>query len=158
MNVSLPDELRSFVDQEVDEGGYGSTSEYVRALVRRDQDRHQLRTLLSDGASSGPFDYDDSRQTTFRAPSSTYAPEQARTSRPDSSTLLKPPLCTSVEIHTEVPCGSHTSSTSPQLGALALPRFPYLIFYLERKDGIDIWRILLTRRDLPTKLADSDDQ
>ena len=57
MNVSLPDELRAFVDEQVDEGGYGSTSEYVRALIRRDQERLRLRQLLLEGAASpsGPL-------------------------------------------------------------------------------------------------------
>ena len=32
MNVSLPDELKSYVDEQVGDGGYGSTSEYVRDL------------------------------------------------------------------------------------------------------------------------------
>ncbi len=54
MNVSLPDELKSFVERRVDHGGYGSTSEYVRDLIRRDRDREQLRGLLLDGASSAP--------------------------------------------------------------------------------------------------------
>ena len=54
MNVSLPDELRTFVDEQVDEGRYGSTSEYVRALIRRDQDRHRLRALILEGAASAP--------------------------------------------------------------------------------------------------------
>jgi antitoxin ParD1/3/4 len=54
MNVSLPDELRSFVEEQVDEGGYGSTSEYVRALIRRDHDRQHLRKVLFEGASSAP--------------------------------------------------------------------------------------------------------
>jgi len=54
MNVSLPDSLRSFVDEQVDRGAYGSTSEYVRALIRRDQERQALRSLLLDGAASGP--------------------------------------------------------------------------------------------------------
>jgi antitoxin ParD1/3/4 len=52
--VSLPDELKSFVDDRVDDGGYGSTSEYVRDLIRRDQDRDRLRRLLLDGAGSPP--------------------------------------------------------------------------------------------------------
>lgn len=52
MNVSLPDELKSFVDAQVDQGGYGSTSEFVRDLIRREQDRQRLRGLLLDGASS----------------------------------------------------------------------------------------------------------
>jgi antitoxin ParD1/3/4 len=54
MNVSLPEELRSFVDEQVDEGHYGSTSEYVRALIRRDKDRQQLRGLLLAGLGSEP--------------------------------------------------------------------------------------------------------
>ena len=52
MNVSLPDELKSYVDKQVGDGGYGSTSEYVRELIRRDKDRQQLRTILLDGAAS----------------------------------------------------------------------------------------------------------
>ena len=52
MNISLPDDLRTFVDHRVDDGGYGSTSEYVRDLIRRDHDRQHLRRLLLDGAGS----------------------------------------------------------------------------------------------------------
>jgi antitoxin ParD1/3/4 len=54
MNVSLPDELKSFVDDRVDHGGFGSTSEYIRDLIRRDQEREKLRHLLLDGAVSSP--------------------------------------------------------------------------------------------------------
>jgi antitoxin ParD1/3/4 len=54
MNVSLPAELRTFVDEQVEAGRYGSTSEYVRELIRRDHDRRQLRGLLLDGAASAP--------------------------------------------------------------------------------------------------------
>lgn len=53
MNVSLPDELKSYVDDQVGGGAYGSTSEYIRDLIRRDKDRQQLRGLLLDGATSG---------------------------------------------------------------------------------------------------------
>ena len=52
MNVSLPDELKSYVDDQVGGGAYGSTSEYVRDLIRRDMDRQQLRRLLLAGAVS----------------------------------------------------------------------------------------------------------
>ena len=57
MNVSLPAELKAFVDAQVERGGYGSTSEFVRDLIRREQDRQALRALLLDGASSpaGPI-------------------------------------------------------------------------------------------------------
>ena len=52
MNVSLPAELKAFADGQVNGGRYGSASEYVRELIRRDQDRSQLRELLLEGAAS----------------------------------------------------------------------------------------------------------
>jgi antitoxin ParD1/3/4 len=52
MNISLPDSLKDFVDEQVDQRGYGSISEYVRELIRKEQDRLQLRSLLLAGASS----------------------------------------------------------------------------------------------------------
>ncbi|TAM52528.1 MAG: type II toxin-antitoxin system ParD family antitoxin [Paraburkholderia sp.] len=54
MNISLPDALKSFIDDQVTERGYGTCSEYVRELVRRDQQRQQLRALLLAGAASAP--------------------------------------------------------------------------------------------------------
>lgn len=54
MNISLPDALKSFVDEQVSQRGYGTSSEYVRELIRRDQDRQQLRGLLLEGAASAP--------------------------------------------------------------------------------------------------------
>lgn len=61
MNISLPDSLKEFVDHQVTTAGYGTSSEYVRELIRRDQDRLQLRSLLLAGAQSkptGPADAD----------------------------------------------------------------------------------------------------
>jgi antitoxin ParD1/3/4 len=54
MNISLPDTLKSFVDEQVNQGSYGTSSEYVRELIRKDQDRLQLRGLLLAGAASAP--------------------------------------------------------------------------------------------------------
>ncbi len=54
MNISLPDALKSFVDEQVAGRGYGTSSEYVRELIRKDQDRQRLRQLLLDGVSSPP--------------------------------------------------------------------------------------------------------
>ncbi|MBS3962810.1 MAG: type II toxin-antitoxin system ParD family antitoxin [Sandarakinorhabdus sp.] len=54
MNISLPDTLKSFVDQQVSTRGYGTSSEYVRELIRKDQDVQKLRGLLLEGAASGP--------------------------------------------------------------------------------------------------------
>jgi antitoxin ParD1/3/4 len=52
MNISLPETLKAFVDDQVTEGGYSTSSEYVRELIRRDQDRQQLKGLLMQGAKS----------------------------------------------------------------------------------------------------------
>ena len=54
MNISLPDALKAFVDEQVSQRGYGTSSEYVRELIRRDQERQQLRDLLLAGAASAP--------------------------------------------------------------------------------------------------------
>ena len=54
MNISLPEALKAFVDEQVASGGYGTSSEYIRELIRRDQDRQQLRRPLIAGASSEP--------------------------------------------------------------------------------------------------------
>lgn len=54
MNISLPDAMKAFVDEQVSERGYGTSSEYVRELIRRDQDRQHLRGLLLEGAASAP--------------------------------------------------------------------------------------------------------
>jgi antitoxin ParD1/3/4 len=54
MNISLPDALKDFVDEQVTQRGYGTSSEYVRELIRKDADRLQLRGLLLEGAASAP--------------------------------------------------------------------------------------------------------
>jgi len=54
MNISLPGSLKSFVDQQVSQRGYSTSSEYVRELIRKDQDRLQLRDLLLSGGTSAP--------------------------------------------------------------------------------------------------------
>lgn len=54
MNISLPETLKSFVDEQVAGRGYGTSSEYIRELIRKDQDRQKLRGVLLDGAASAP--------------------------------------------------------------------------------------------------------
>ena len=70
MHVSLPASLKSFVDEQVTGRGYGTCSEYVRALIRQDHDRQHLRRLLAqvlegaESAASRPADaayFDDLR-------------------------------------------------------------------------------------------------
>jgi len=56
MNISLPETMKSFVDELVQSGGYGTASEYIRELVRRDQKLRmeaRLETLLLEGLDSG---------------------------------------------------------------------------------------------------------
>ncbi|HTH79311.1 MAG TPA: type II toxin-antitoxin system ParD family antitoxin [Ramlibacter sp.] len=57
MSFALPDEMRSYIDLRVRSGEYGNTSEYMRDLVRRDQEeqaKKRLRELVEEGLRSGP--------------------------------------------------------------------------------------------------------
>ena len=54
MNISLPASLKAFIDKQVEERGYGTSSEYVRDLIRQEQDRQRLRELILEGAASPP--------------------------------------------------------------------------------------------------------
>ena len=54
MNSSLPDTLKSFVDEQVSQRGYGTSNGCVRRLIRKDQKRLQLRGLLLAGAACSP--------------------------------------------------------------------------------------------------------
>lgn len=42
----------------------------------------------------------------------------------------------------------------PGLRSRGLDRFPFRVFYLEREDVIDVWRVLDARRDIPAWLQD----
>lgn len=44
----------------------------------------------------------------------------------------------------------------PGLGAWSLKRYPYIIFYVELPDCIDVWRVLQAQRDIPVWLRPSD--
>lgn len=45
----------------------------------------------------------------------------------------------------------------PGLRSWPLKRFPHLVFYVERDDHIDVWRVLHGMRDLPAWLREDDD-
>lgn len=56
MSFALPESMRAYIDERVRTGGYGNTSEYLRELVRRDQEaqaRRRLRELVVEGLESG---------------------------------------------------------------------------------------------------------
>jgi antitoxin ParD1/3/4 len=53
MNVSLPDQLKGWAESRVAEGRYSSTSDYVRDLVRRDQETEEKRRALLAAIDEG---------------------------------------------------------------------------------------------------------
>ena len=42
----------------------------------------------------------------------------------------------------------------PDLRVRPLARFPFLVFYVVGDEFVDVWRILHTRRDIPTAMSD----
>jgi antitoxin ParD1/3/4 len=54
MNVSLPEPLKDWVEERVKTGRYANASDYVRDLIRRDQERRDaLVRALIEGEKSG---------------------------------------------------------------------------------------------------------
>ena len=60
MSFALPQTMRTYIDERVKSGSYGNTSEYLRDLIRRDQEAQlaqaalRLRALIEEGLASGP--------------------------------------------------------------------------------------------------------
>lgn len=57
MSFALPDAMREYIDARVASGQYGNTSEYIRDLIRKDQEAQalqRLRDLIEEGLTSGP--------------------------------------------------------------------------------------------------------
>lgn len=71
LNITLPDSLRAFVEEQAATGGFGSASDYVQTLLRLEQERHaeaattsaadqlgltedELDAKLKEGLDSGP--------------------------------------------------------------------------------------------------------
>jgi toxin ParE1/3/4 len=61
--------------------------------------------------------------------------------------------------------GHHPASGSPRyaheldlpgLRAWPLTRYPHIVFYVERSDHIDVWRVLHARRDIPEWMHERD--
>ena len=56
LNISLTEELRAFIDEQVAQGSYNNASEYVQNLIIK----AQLETMLLEGLDSGePIDVTD---------------------------------------------------------------------------------------------------
>jgi antitoxin ParD1/3/4 len=58
VSISLPDSLKSFVEELITRGDYVSTSDYVQELIREDRKRREterLEAMLLEGLHSGPM-------------------------------------------------------------------------------------------------------
>ncbi|OHV78487.1 type II toxin-antitoxin system ParD family antitoxin [Ensifer sp. LCM 4579] len=57
MNVSLPDLMKDWVEAQTRTGRYANASDYVRDLIRKDQERSgkiaAMQRLVDDGVKSG---------------------------------------------------------------------------------------------------------
>lgn len=57
MNVSLPDPMKEWVEAQSQTGRYSNASDYVRDLIRRDQERNDkiahMQKLIDEGLASG---------------------------------------------------------------------------------------------------------
>lgn len=57
MNISLPDPMKDWVNAQTETGRYSNASDYVRDLIRQDQERaekvRQLQRLIDEGLASG---------------------------------------------------------------------------------------------------------
>lgn len=70
MNISLPDPLKLFVDGQIAQGRYSSTSEYMRELIRADEKRkaeEQLEAKLLEGLNSPSSGLDATDWVAIRA-------------------------------------------------------------------------------------------
>jgi antitoxin ParD1/3/4 len=57
MNISVPDEMKAFVEAQMTQEGYASASEYLRALIREAQKRQAKQALeakFREAMESGP--------------------------------------------------------------------------------------------------------
>ncbi len=58
MNISLPNQMKAWVERQADDGRFANVSDYMRDLIRRDQDRRQaigeIQALVDEGLASGP--------------------------------------------------------------------------------------------------------
>ena len=65
MNISLPEPLKSWVEDQAKSGRYANSSDYVRDLIRRDQERREkiaaMQTMVDESLASGisPNSIDD---------------------------------------------------------------------------------------------------
>lgn len=54
LNISLPDPMREWIDTQIKGGEYANASDYIRDLIRHDQERRRmLQAVIREGSESG---------------------------------------------------------------------------------------------------------
>lgn len=53
LNISLPDQMREWIDERVQSGRYANASDYMRALIRHDQDRRERHARMQEAITKG---------------------------------------------------------------------------------------------------------
>ncbi len=88
MNISLPDSMKEFVEQQAEKEGFGTVSEYLRSVLREVQKRQAKQALeakLRDGLDSGPAtlmtreDWDGIRREVHRRHAARQGPTDGQT-------------------------------------------------------------------------------
>jgi toxin ParE1/3/4 len=154
----------------------------MSGLIRADQDRQRLRDLLLDcAASPATAVADDAYFTGLRErigepkrsepeagrPARGRASRRRRRnrllhprSRPDIALGLIDALQSAYRVVAERPSAGSPRYTHelaiPGLRSRTLKNYPYLVFYVERDNRIDIWRSLHSRRDIPGRVREAE--
>jgi antitoxin ParD1/3/4 len=91
MNISLPDAMKEFIEEQAARKGFGTVSEYVRSVIRevqeRQAERERIEGLLAEGLDSGPAtpmtraDWDGIRNEVHKR----HAARQGRTNGPQGT-------------------------------------------------------------------------
>ena len=182
LNITLPDELQSFVDQQVTENGFETCNDYIRGLIRKERESPTPAGPADRG--SGIASGSDRRRGIPRAAARTCA--RRRVGMSNKPVRLRRRAAREVEealrrYRSEAPTGvalrfsdsfgeaSRHIGRHPQSGSLRYAEsgrlaslrfwrvkgFPYLIFYVERDAVIDVLRVLHTARDIPESLSET---
>lgn len=181
MNIFLPDELKAFVDAQVAEHAYGSTSEYLRELIRKQRDVEKLRAMLLEGANSGPgrvvelrLSLGITRHRQRRGRCATGKPvqvlPQAERDLRQATVWYREHGGVGLAVKwTDAVVALRRVGAHPRAGASRhavalkldglrfwpIQKFPYLISYIEREDRVDVWRVRHAQRDIPAWMGDA---
>ena len=143
LNVSLPAPLREWIDAQIKGGRYGNASEYLRELIRRDQERQaqeRLEELLLEGIKSGTASPLTQQDWAELRTDSIGLGEDGPTHQPIEQLAAMPEI------------GVAREHRDPALAEVRMWRIVgfdnYLMFYRPLENGIEIIRVLHAKRDI----------